>query len=310
MSKPPPQDQPRVYNQANFSKTRQQRAAQISEEVRLLQRDQSSPTIRDSQRGERTFRFRNVDPEAVGRSNERPGALMGGRMGQSGAQGPEDDMVVADEEEYDEDEDEDDEDDEDEDEDEDEDDEDGGISATRELSLLEDYNKLEVTDVSFQPDKVSHRTFLELGQGGAVALRGNAIGVIEDRIGLIADATQDGVRVERDLRARVQKGHVVALKDEREVARVNFDRDGNSRKAQFAPLLQSTQDSIVDRLVRGKYTDPVTTTHRKSLLNRVAMNMTLNGTYLAADSSRFLRKVGSLLPAETTARSTPRRVQK
>ncbi|GAB7341542.1 hypothetical protein MBLNU457_7756t1 [Dothideomycetes sp. NU457] len=405
MNNPPPNHQPVRHNQPSFSKTRQQRAAQISNEVRMLQRDQPAPGVRQSASSEPAIRSRNIDPEAIGMSSGDRSVPLGGQMGNNdfaGREGPGNQSVgtpirFIDEEgslyrqdgnpdaemnpsggatpseggeglmdinDYD-----------DEDfvfnEDEDfvfnEDDFEGDLeyefnpadvdhmpdeddiivdyqnpnidisrfaytpdtsnqdtrgrnqrptepesddrdmlglvlSDRHELHLLEQFDKEDVTDVYFKPDTVSKEAFLQLGQGGATIAANNGLGMIEDRLKLLGEPEQDGIRVARHMRKRLRAGHLVSLANVQERNEINKDQN----KTKWAALPKQFGTTLVDRMVRGQYADIHAKPHAQQELNHVGMNMIRNGTYLAKDGERFLKKVQSLLPTETESTPAPR----
>ena len=380
MSRPPPQDAPRSPNMPNFSKTRQQRAAQQSEEVRALARDAPTTKVGGSESTYRTIRSKSVDAEAVGRSPRDASRGMSATMGQnddSGREGPgaqspgrqarapfgDVDEARQDREPggavlapsdggealvkgfnnasgdvsrrfdsnamIDEDEDEDDDEDEDGDDDDDEDyeGEARAYTAQHELALLEQFDKEDVTEVPFEHDTMTKEEFLRLGQGGATIAGGNSEGVIEDRLKQLSEATQDGFRNVPDIAAKMMKGGSVNFKDEAEKEAVvaaaeayaenrrqafatRFGDDATKREFQFGPLAIQQQDSIVNKMVRGKYQDVNATSHKHDILNHIARATLRNGTYLDGDGSRFLQKVQSLLPAQTSGKPQQRQVRR
>jgi len=176
------------------------------------------------------------------------------------------------------------------------------LSHQHEQYLLEQFDKEEVTDVYFTPDEVSKEAFFNLGQGGATIVAGNGAGVIEDRLKLLGEPTQDGVRVPKHIRSRLRQGHVVSLESKHEMRTIN--KVGN--KTQWAPLPAPFGTTLVDRMVRGQYADLGAKPHAQQVLNHIGMNTSRNGTYLAKDGDRFLKKVQSLLPAQSTAKPAQR----
>ena len=192
-------------------------------------------------------------------------------------------------------------------EDEDEEEEGGsGYSTQHEMALLEQFDKEDIGDVSFDPDTVSRDEFLRLGQGGATIAGNNYEGVIEDRVKLLSERMQDGFRWAPDMGERLKKGEFVDFKDEAEkqVVQKMFGRKV------FEPVSEKSQAVLVDRLVRGKYGDLNAKPHQQDLLNHVARATLKNGTYLEEDGSRFLKKVRSLLPAQAAARPPPKAARK
>lgn len=185
-------------------------------------------------------------------------------------------------------------------------------STQHELVLLEQFDKQDITPVSFEPEAVTKEEYLKLGQGGATIAAGNYEGVIEDRLQLLAEHTQDGFRWAPDIAHRMVKGGFVSFKSEEEKAAVlaaatlvNDPAKAGTRT--FSPLAKSNQDSIVNKLVRGTYTDPKATPHKQAVLNDVVRNTLRNPTYLASDQSKLLNKIRSLLPAEKAAAGAARK---
>ena len=177
------------------------------------------------------------------------------------------------------------------------------VSISHQLSLVEQYDRERVMPVSFNPRESTKDDYRRLGQYGATIAAGNAEGVIEDRLRKLSDPSQDAVRVVRHIRERMRKGYIVSIKDEAELEAVQ------ARGARFAPLSDAVRESIMDKLVRGKYGDMNANAHKQNLLNHVATNVMRNDTYLQADGARFIKKVQSLLPVQT-AQGAQRPAQK
>jgi hypothetical protein len=175
-----------------------------------------------------------------------------------------------------------------------------GESTANELTMLEQFDKQEVTAVPFEPEIVSRDEYLKLGQGGATIAAGNFAGVIEDRIKIVAEAQQDEFRYPPHIAKRMIKGQLVSFKDEAEKEAVL----ATVKKEDFAfsALNSSSQNVMFDKFVRGAYPDPKATPHKNKILNEIASTISRNSTYLAKDSSKLLRKIGSLLPSEAAAR--------
>lgn len=175
-----------------------------------------------------------------------------------------------------------------------------GESTANELTILEQFDKQDVTAVSFQPETVSRDEYLKLGQGGATIAAGNFAGVIEDRIKIVAEATQDDFRYAPDIAKRMIRGELVSFKNEQEKADVlaTIKREDFN----FSTLPDASQQVIFDKFVRGSYPDPRAAPHKNKILNEVARTLSRNATYLNKDSAKLLRKLGSLLPSEAPAR--------
>lgn len=175
-----------------------------------------------------------------------------------------------------------------------------GESTANELTILEQFDKQEVTAVPFEPETVSRDEYLKLGQGGATIAAGNFAGVIEDRIKIVAEAQQDDFRYPPHIAKRMIKGQLVSFKDEAEKEAVLATVKKEDFK--FAALNANSQNVMFDKFVRGTYPDPKAVTHKNKVLNEIASTISRNSTYLNKDSTKLLRKIGSLLPSEAAAR--------
>lgn len=191
-----------------------------------------------------------------------------------------------------------------------EDDEFQSPSTQHELVLLEQFDKQDITPVPFEHEPVTKEAYLRLGQNGATIAAGNLEGVLEDRLRLLAEPTQDGFRWPRDIAKRMLKGQFVSFESEEEKAAVlaaaeKVNTTVKKEKRVFAPVATSSQGALVDSLIRGKYADPKATPYKQAVLNDVARYASNNGTYLADDQSKLIRKIRSLLPAEGVAARRP-----
>ncbi|CAD0091535.1 unnamed protein product [Aureobasidium mustum] len=175
-----------------------------------------------------------------------------------------------------------------------------GQSTANELTILEQFDKQEVTAVPFEPETVSRDEYLKLGQGGATIAAGNFAGVIEDRIKIVAEAQQDEFRYAPDIAKRMIKGELVSFKDEQEKAAVLATV--KKEDFNFSALSANSQTVMFDKFVRGAYSDPKAAPHKNKVLNEIARTISRNSTYLNKDSTKLLRKIGSLLPSEAAAR--------
>lgn len=178
-----------------------------------------------------------------------------------------------------------------------------GESTANELTMLEQFDKQEVTAVPFEPETVSRDEYLKLGQGGATIAAGNFAGVIEDRIKIVAEAQQDEFRYPPHIAKRMLKGDLVSFKDEAEKEAVLATV--KKEDFQFSALNSNSQNVMFDKFVRGTYPDPKAATHKNKILNEIASTISRNSTYLSKDSTKLLRKIGSLLPSEAAARKPP-----
>jgi hypothetical protein len=175
-----------------------------------------------------------------------------------------------------------------------------GESTANELTILEQFDKQEVTAVPFEPETVSRDEYLKLGQGGATIAAGNFAGVIEDRIKIVAEAQQDDFRYPPHIAKRMLKGELVSFKDEAEKEAVLATVKKEDFK--FSALSSNSQNVMFDKFVRGAYPDPKAAPHKNKILNEIASTISRNSTYLNKDSTKLLRKIGSLLPSEAAAR--------
>ncbi|KAJ9625013.1 hypothetical protein H2203_004964 [Taxawa tesnikishii (nom. ined.)] len=248
-----PHEEPIPYNSSNFGRSRQRRAAQVSQEVQMLNRGTpSGPKVAGSNSPYPRIRSRGVDAEDAGytRSSGQMGAnFSSGREGpnaqgvgrplragfasdesrsERGTVGRVEDpaeggvsLMEATRDMEGQDLNEEEEFDEDEDEDED-DDESGpsGYSTLQELQMLEQFDKEEITAVPFDPEPVTREEYLQLGQGGATIAGGNYEGVVADRLKLLAEQIQDDFRYAPDIAKRMMKGEFISFKDEDEKAAV------------------------------------------------------------------------------------------
>jgi hypothetical protein len=319
---PAPEHAPTPHNQPANALSRQQRAAQVSEEVRMLNRGSTAATVSGGNNSiYPTEQSKTVDPEAVGAGGS--GVQMGANdaVGRESAfvqspghqlrAGEEDsptdavsnETVISNgEQELDANE-------EDEDEDEDMLDADTemprdpmGESTANELIILEQFDKQDITAVPFSPEPVTRDEYLKLGQGGATIAAGNFAGVLEDRIKIVAEADQDDFRYAPDIAKRMLNGDLVSFKDEQEKAEVLAAV--NKEDFAFSPIPANSQTVMFDKLVRGAYPDPSATPHKNKILNEVSRTIARNSTYLNKDSTKLLRKIGSLLPSEAAARKS------
>lgn len=190
-----------------------------------------------------------------------------------------------------------------------EDEDDGPVapSTQHELILLEQFDKQDITAVPFEPESVTKDDYLKLGQGGATIAAGNYEGVVEDRLRLLAEPTQDNFRHAPDIALRMLKGGFVSFKDEKEKAAVvaAAEKHAHLRTDAFEPVPKKGQDALFDKLVRGSYTDPSLAPHKQSILNDVVRNTLCNSTYLEKDQSKLLKKIRTLLPSEAAAARKP-----
>lgn len=96
------------------------------------------------------------------------------------------------------------------------------------------------------------------------------------------------------------KGELVSFKDEQEKADVlaTIKKGG----FEFSAIPSTSQNVIFDKFVRGAYPDLEAAPHKNKVLNEIARTISRNSTYLNKDSTKLLRKIGSLLPSEAAAR--------
>ncbi|KAL1310717.1 hypothetical protein AAFC00_000974 [Neodothiora populina] len=330
----PPSEQtsnPANNNNSSAGRSRHQKAAQVSEEVRMLNRSSPSGarTPPSNPPHPSTQRSKGVDAQAVygrnpggqmgrnvnasrdgpnsasqgpGGRSFRAGAARGGRpaggfaaRGGGGRRGggadnranPDQEGADADENDS------------------------SGLQAPstqHELILLEQFDKQDITAVPFEPEAVTKETYLNLGQGGATIAAGNYAGVLEDRLTLLAEPSQDGFRWAPHIAHRMLQGEFVSFKSEEEKSAVvaSAQHLGSSglpkSERTFSPVSEASQRVLVDKLVRGVYTDPKKAGgNKQAVLDDIVRNTLRNPTYLADDQSKLLRKIRSLLPSEAAA---------
>jgi len=201
-------------------------------------------------------------------------------------------------------------------------------SSQHEMELLDQFDRQQVTEVSYTPDTLSKEGYLKLGQNGATLAAKNYEGVIEDRLKFLSERTQDNFRYAPHIAQRMMKGQFVSFQNEEErdtvvaaaekhaqhlankIARRKPGELIEKREFHFSPLSQESQEQMVDMLIRGKYPDPNVGTYKQDILNHVARSTIKNGTYLAGDGSKFLQKVRSLLPVQTQPRAQSKQARK
>ncbi|GAB7356706.1 hypothetical protein MBLNU459_g7412t1 [Dothideomycetes sp. NU459] len=326
------------FTQENYGRSRQQRAAQVSEEVRMLSRGSPSAKVRGNNSPNPATRSRTIDPSAIGAGDGRRAQM--GRNSSAGREGPfaqrtgrdiragkggfqnrsertpggapgrgrvlrkNDEFAEAEQEE-------------------DAQEIEDAPTTAHELTLLEQFDKEQIGSVAFEPAPVTREEYLHLGQGGATIAGNNFEGVVEDRLKLLAESTQDGFRWAPDIAARMMKGQFVSFESEAEKADVvaaaeryaqnradaySEQKGGEAvekREFDFAPVVQKSQAAVVDKLVRGKYGDLNAAGYKQDVLNHIARNTLRNPTYLEDDGNKLLKKIRSLLPAETATARKP-----
>lgn len=174
-------------------------------------------------------------------------------------------------------------------------------STQHELVLLEQFDRQDITPVPFDPEPVTKDHYLKLGQGGATIAAGNYEGVLEDRLRLLAEPTQDGFRWAPDIASRLNKGSFVSFNDHDEKSQVLAAGRQRSMGAKFSQVSVKTRTAIFDKLVRGTYTPLNAAAHKQPVLNDIIRNTLRNSTYLEQDQTKLLKKIRSLLPSETAA---------
>ena len=147
----------------------------------------------------------------------------------------------------------------------------------------------------FQPRSVSREEYLYSGEGTATIAAKNFEGVIEDRVKAVVEPGRAGPR---------DPVHLQEKASQRQLARYDSVEQKNallSKDEGASSLPETVRDFLLTSLVRGKY-DPDgllsgQEKYKQPVLNDIARMTMKNGTYLAEDGDRFLRKVRSLFPA-------------
>ncbi|GAB7363543.1 hypothetical protein MBLNU230_g3810t1 [Neophaeotheca triangularis] len=219
--------------------------------------------------------------------------------------------------------------------DEDADDEGSGpYSRQYELNLLEQFDRQEVGSVPARADPTTREGFLQLGQNGSIIVANNFEGVVEDRIRIIAEPTQDGFRHPPYLAQKLLNGGLIRFESHEEkdaviaAAREIAERRGRiiaKRKGEdeplepinfdFAPLPEAVREATVDKMVKGKYDEEGLLSGKSKypkqpVLDGIARMTLKNGTYLSDDGERFLKKVQSLLPSQAAQQAQQKRAGK
>lgn len=194
------------------------------------------------------------------------------------------------------------------------------------LAQMEQFDRDDISAVVFDPAEVSREDLLHSGRGSATITAGNFEGVVQDRIKMLTDTTQDGTRWAPEMAKRMMRGGLVSFKSEEEKAAVvEAAKDyayrlrrsaSNVRKGlpdvvaehEFAPLPARMQTSIVDRYVRGRHTDVKAKPHGSEVLNHVRASLARNNTYLGRDGAVFLRRVEGLLAGSRAATKPKKQV--
>lgn len=158
----------------------------------------------------------------------------------------------------------------------------------------------------------------------------NFSGVIEDRVATLTEqGQQPDSRDAQHLASKLMQGQLIRFESKAEKvavqeaakklaekrARQYARRKGLSSDEvqpqpinyEFAPIPEAVQKKLIDSMVAGKYDadgllQQGKEKHKQPVLNEIAKMTMKNGTYLGAESDRFLWKVRSLLPAATATR--------
>ena len=143
----------------------------------------------------------------------------------------------------------------------------------QQLNELEQFDKQDITPVTFTPAPVTRAELLHSGQGNATITAGNFEGVIQDRVKALTERSHATTRYAPEMAKTMMRGGLISFNSpEERDAVVGAAKDyahrlkrsaSNVRKGLpdivsefgFAPLPDKLQDSIVDRYVRGRHTD-------------------------------------------------------
>ncbi|KAK4565348.1 hypothetical protein LTR86_003965 [Recurvomyces mirabilis] len=180
----------------------------------------------------------------------------------------------------------------------------------------------------FQPSPVSYKDLVQSGNQSSTIAANNFEGTINDHVRLAAEPGEFASR--RDINTIAQRqlaGQIVRLDSLEEKKAVHdkvkeikrFDREvtaqasevekqaqvgkrgGKKPNTELSPLPDTIKTMLINKLVKGVYDQEGVLggaqKHKQPVLDRLAKMGILNGTYLASDSERFLKKVESLLPA-------------
>lgn len=142
---------------------------------------------------------------------------------------------------------------------------------------------------------------LRSGQGTATIANSDFRGVLLDRLRYVAGPGDSGTAVNVDQagrRSRVTRRHVRQM--------LTFTASTKPDRQHRPAINDLLAQDLLEKVVHGRHEgDDVLggkQKYKQSTLNDVARAMTLNPTYAAKDTARFVTKVRSLLPAATTLR--------
>lgn len=207
-------------------------------------------------------------------------------------------------------------------------------SRQYELQLIEQFDRQEVGVIPARADPTTKEGFLQLGQNGSIIVANNFEGVVEDRIRIIAEPTQDGFRHPPYLAQKLLNGGLIRFESHEEkdavvaaakeiaerrgriiAKRKGMDEPLEPMNYEFAPLPEEVRKATMDKMVRGKYDEDGLLAGnskypKQPVLDGIARMTLKNGTYLSSDGERFLKKVHSLLPSQAAQQGQQKRAGK
>jgi len=203
----------------------------------------------------------------------------------------------------------------------------GGLGTSTGDRLSGTSSQEQMTDIVIPEEPQSD---LVISQGGGTIAAGNFRGVILDHLTKIAEPT--GPMTSRRTRSLAQsliRGKVVRFESKEELAAVRAEAKDLSRRRlklpptaapengkkakvfRFKSIEDNVRNTLLEKMVAGKYdNDGIlsgTVKYKQPILNTIERVTTMNGSFLAQDGERLLKKVRSLLPAATTTQQRARR---
>jgi len=192
--------------------------------------------------------------------------------------------------------------------------------------------RLPAPGIAFSPPTPDIGTLISSGNGTATIADNNFIGVLSDRIKVVAETGMDNNH-SRTVSYMVQtlKNHRIvhfASREERDAVVTEYRRssvriastlseqqqkslstdaaivESIERRSPFLPLRPRTKEVLIDRAVKGSYDKGLLAGrdgHQQATLNNVERLLARNGTYLARDEQNFMEKVRTLIPSGSPA---------
>ncbi|KAK5113058.1 hypothetical protein LTR62_003637 [Meristemomyces frigidus] len=189
---------------------------------------------------------------------------------------------------------------------------------------------IQSPSTSYKPPVLSYDGLVRNGNSASTIAANNFGGTIIDQLKLVAEPGQrPGHREAESLARKLIAGQVVrfASAKERDAAHAKANemmayennkgmtdqqkaiklpkrnRRPDKPDAYFQPLPDTVKTMMMDKMVNGVYDEEDilggAQKYKQPVLNTLAKLSLLNSTYLSSDSDRFLKKVRSLLPAQT-----------